>query len=109
MANIAEWKEITSGQLSPILFVRYHRVYFGDTSGNRATIDSDIRYCLVAGDWTLKELFIPTFSAIDPECVLEIKLTNAEGIDRFSNNLPHTARRFSKYCQGIALLTGRIH
>ena len=103
-----EWQKIKTGELRPILFVRYFRHYYSDADSNRATVDVDIRYSLfrpLCG----REIYQPIFVARDSNSVMELKLSNLATSITLLDNVPLTTTRFSKYCQGISLLTGRAH
>ena len=103
-----EWDQIITGEFRTILFVRYFRNYFSDVYGNRATVDVDIRYCLSQSRFE-KETIRPIFVAKDSESVMELKLSNLESGIKLLDNVPLTATRFSKYCRGVCIMTGRTH
>ena len=103
-----EWEKIKTHELRPMLFVRYFRHYYSDAKNNRATVDLDLRYSFFRPS-RYKSIYRPIFVAKDRESVLELKLPNSQSSAGLLDNVPFTTLRFSKYCRGVSLLSGRAH
>jgi len=82
------------GYLYPSLLVSYNREYFS-YKDMRLTFDSHIKYANHRSSSYLEN--------IDPECVMEIKVSANFSDDYIDNCLSIPTTRFSKYCRGLLL------
>ena len=82
------------GDLQPSLLVSYSREYFS-YKDMRLTFDSEIKYVNHRRSLHLNN--------IDPECVMEIKVSANFSDDYIDNCLSIPTTRFSKYCRGLLL------
>ena len=80
------------GDLYPSLLVSYNREYFS-YKDMRLTFDSHIRY--------INHRHSSYLENIDPECVMEIKVSADFPDDYIINCLSIPTTRFSKYCRGL--------
>lgn len=87
------------GMLYPSLAVTYSRGYYS-YQGMRLTFDSNITY----QNYRPAEC-LPT---LDPEVVMEIKVSINFPDDLVDQLIPHPTARFSKYCRGILVTTDQF-